>query len=761
MIAAFLLLNLAPGCRHGAPVEEPPPDDTGTPEVVTNINYSPEIVATGVMDGQTGVVDGLVNPLTGDTFVLDAGGTMIRYLLDTYIYPAGDYCVGGTLDEEGICRGEEAVVWTSGRIESSNQTMNLCLDAVHGELYLIKAGGQNVEIVDADRAGPEPYTYLRAERNPKFPLAIAEAVNWTGPCDYDPANDTLLITSAPQLAMAQLSVGESLELIKTVPLGFAPGAVAVVGDRIILWDSTGNRVVQLNETTFQEVASWTSPSPIVDVAIERGTGNAWVALGAQGLAHVSFDAGDYPVADAVATAGEAVNVVADPERGIAWALVRGPEGDSVALAQGSTVRGVQPFEGTILGMAAPSHTGDVSVFYTPAAGGATAYTVLGPVEDAQTLEPVHIFLFTTIEEPSDVNMAAPCTGSGTTFESELTLVRNNAAVLATLGIPIAMAITDNFAEKAEECGETGIYQELVDYGFELGAMLHNRPCYNCSTGGSFNPDYCPPTDPNYIASSSGAACFPDDPEYCAIGDWECYYAFLADRVDIADRNIPGGASFIVGGDRHGMWKYDWIRLYREVERPTIGLTGFDTTLFAGTWAYNVIDYDDPRGKNPAPWHVDRRAPAWHLADINAWDQDSPTSDLLYLSGNNSATVKVAEQQQSGLYMLDFFDVATQVAYRPDDFEVQYQWLRSAVSNRKPGAINTWYFHIHDTGTLNLRDANNLQVTTDIDGEGGEEPMAAEIMLSDFVTRVNTRYGGTGAVKWSYPSEIRALDNAGE
>lgn len=760
MIVAFLLSTLLSGCRHAAPTDDAEPLDSGAPDVVTEVNYTPEIVASGVMDGQTAVVDGFVNPLTGDTYVLDAGGTMLRYLLDTYIYPAGDYCVGGTLDEEGICRGE-GVVWTSGRIESPNQTLNMCLDAVHGELYLIKAGGQNVEIVDVDKAGADPYTYQRAERNPKFPLAIAEAVNWTGPCDYDPANDTLLITSGPQLALAQLSVGESLELIKNVPLGFAAGALAVVDTRIVLWDTTGNRVVLLDESTFQEVASWTAPVPILDMAIERGTGNAWVALGDSGLAHVRFDAGDYPIADTVPTAGAATQVVADPDRGLAWALIRGATGDEVALAQGSTVRGSTPIAGTILGFAAPSHTGDLSVFYTPEGGGSTAYTVLAPVEDVQTLEPVHIFLFTTIEEPSDINMAAPCTGSGTTFEAELTLVRNNAAVLATLGVPIAMAITDNFAQKAEECGETGIYQELVDYGFELGAMLHNRPCYNCSTGGSFNPDYCPPTDANYIASTSGAACFPDDPEYCAIGDWDCYYAFLAERVDIADRNIPGGASFIVGGDRHGMWKYDWIRLYREVERPTIGLTGFDTTLFAGTWAYNVIDYDDPRGKNPAPWHIDRRAPAWHLADINAWDQDSPTSELLYLSGNNSATVKVAEQQQSGLYMLDFFDVATQVAYRPDDFEVQYQWLRSAVSNRKPGAINTWYFHIHDTGTLNLRDANNLPVSTDMDGEGGEEPIDAEVMLADFVTRVNTRYDGTGAVKWSYPSEIRALDTTRE
>ncbi len=752
----MIVVLLLSACRHGTPTEDPDSGTTGSPLVVTAVNYTVEAVASGIMDGQTDVVDGFVNPLNGDTYVLDAGGKNIRYLLDTYVYPTGDYCVGGTLDEEGICRGD-GVVWTSGRIESPNPTVNLCFDPVHGELYQLKAGGQNLEVNDLDKAGLDPYTYQRAVRNPKLPAAIAEAVNWTGPCDYDPMNDTLLLSSAPQLALAQLSVGETLEVLKTVTLGFAPAGLAVAGDRIVVWDSTNHRVVSLNESTFKEVAAWTSPTPILDFAVERGTGDAWVALGKAGLAHIRFSGGAMPVADLIATEGVASEVVADPDRGIGWARIEGLTEDQVVLAQGSEVRAVHPVEGRVLGLAAPSHTGDVTVFYAPTAGGPTAYTVLAPKEDVQTQDPLRIFLFTTIEEPSDANLSAPCTGSGATFESELKLVRNNAAVLATLGIPIAMAITDNFAEKAEECGVTEIYQELQDYGFELGAMLHNRPCYNCSTGGNGNPDYCPPTDADYIGSTSGAACFPDDPDYCGIGDWDCYYAFLASRVDIADRYIPGGARFIVGGDRHGMWGYDWVRLYREVDRPSHGLTGFDLTLFAGTWAYNGIDFDDPRGKNPAPWHVDRRAPAWHLADINAWDQDSPTSELLYLSGGNSATVKLAEQQQSGLYMLDFFEVASQVAYRPDDYEMQWQWLRSAVANRKPGAINTWYFHIHDTGTLNLRDANNLAVSTDLDGEGGEESIQAETMLADFVDRVNARYAGTGAVEWALPSEIRALD----
>ncbi len=743
----MMVLLLA--CRFG----EPDPVDTADTEPSTTpaeeVSYLIEAVASGTLPDQQGVQVAFTNPLHGVTYALDDAGLMFRYLLDTWVHPTGDYCAGGTVDENGICRG--GVVWTSGRIESPAPSLNHCLDRENGVLYLLKSGGDAIEVVDVSMEGGDPYTYQRAVRNARLPKEVSDAVNWTGPCEVDNGDNSILLTSTPQKALLRLSNGESFTVVKTVALGFASGAVVRQGERILLWDQTAHRLVALDNGTYRPLSAWVASAPIVDAAFARSTGAGWAALGEDGVASVELHDDGTSEVWVAQVEGSAGQVVADPWRGVAWAAVQGETGDSVVLVQPGEVRATWPIAGTVLQLSEPSATGDVAVFYTPEGSTEVAYTVLAPVEDVQAEEPLNIFLFTTIEEPSDVNMALPCEGAGTTFATELAMVRNNSAVLAKLGVPIAMAITDNFAQKAEECGETGIYQELADLGFELGAMLHNRPCYNCSSGGDANPDHCDADNALYIASTSGAACFPDDPEYCGLGDYDCYLEFLAPRVDIADRYIPGGARFIVGADRHGMWSYDWIRLYREVERPSQGKVGFDLTLFAGAWAFNDVAYDDPRGKNPAPWHVDRRTPAWHLSDINAWDQDSPTSNLLYLSGANSATVKLAEQQASGLYMLDFFEVATQQSYRPDDFEMQFQWLRSAVQNRKPGATNTWYFHIHDTGTVNLRGAEDVPILIDKDDP---DQLTIEQALADFITRIHDRYDGTGALEWKLPSEIR-------
>jgi len=206
-----------------------------------------------------------------------------------------------------------------------------------------------------------------------------------------------------------------------------------------------------------------------------------------------------------------------------------------------------------------------------------------------------------------------------------------------------------------------------------------------------------------------------------------------------------------------MWSYDWIRLYREVDRPSVGRTGFDLSMFASTWAYDGIDPSDPRGKDPAPWADRDRTVPWHLGDIDHWTQDAPLSDLLYLPGFNSSTVKVAEQQGTGLFMIDFFDVDIHIAYRPNDFEVSFQHLRSALAHRRAGRVNTWYFHIHDIGTLNIRDRFDEPVMVDEDGADGPMPaIAAETFLFDFLTRINERYVADGSVVWKDPVAIQAL-----
>ena len=766
--ACVALLLAMSGCTRASYPDTQPNDsstdsvtnddtDTGTEPTEPPVRYTLEVVTSGTMPGLADVRAARVNPLNGYTYVLDDPSTTVRYLLDTWIHPTGDYCVGGTEDENGNCRGG-GVVWTSGRIKSPKGTDAMCLDARAGLLYQIKERGQNVEIIDLAMEGADPYTYNRAIANPQLPAEVAASGTYVGACDVLPEEGTLVLTSPEQMGIAVLSYEDTFTLSRMHLLEFEPGDMTVSGETAFIQDVTHNRVVSLGMTDLVFDGSYAPESPIEGLAVERESGVVWLALGDGGVERVTFDERGNASVSAYDVGGAARFVVADGTRGIAWVAVESGGAWSVALLDDEAVRASQAFESRVLGLAEPAPGGDVPVFLHADDSAESTFTVLSPVAERQVLDPLNVFLFTTIEEPSDANMSLPCSGTGVTFEDELALIRNNAAVLATMGVPVVMAITDNFSEKAESCGQTAIYDELVGYGFELGVMLHNRPCYNCTDGSNdANPDYCSRSDPNWASSTSGAACFPDDPEYCAFGDWDCYHDFLAPRVDVADRNIPGGGAFIVGADRHGMWGYDWIRLYSEVERPSIGKTGYDLTMFAGAWAYNDIVYDDPRGKNPAPWRVDSRAAAWHLGDIDHWDQDAPRSDLLYLPGINSGTVKIAEQQETGLFMIDFFDVASDVAYRPDDFEVQWHFLRQAINNRRPGAINSWYFHIHDTGTLNLRDANNGQVMVDPDGDGPETSMASEDMLRDFIDRINTRYVPTGEVVWRYASEVRMLD----
>ena len=167
-----------------------------------------------------------------------------------------------------------------------------------------------------------------------------------------------------------------------------------------------------------------------------------------------------------------------------------------------------------MGMGQPGSTGDVPIFFATESGEDAAVMVVSARPEVDVLPPLNTFLFTTIEEPSDANLGQPCLGEEGTFQRQMLLVRANASLLATLDVPVALALSDNFVQKAEECGETGIFGELADYGFTLGVLLHNRPCYHCTDGThESNPDHCGRNDPHWVRTASPQACFPDDPEY--------------------------------------------------------------------------------------------------------------------------------------------------------------------------------------------------------------------------------------------------------
>ena len=725
--------------------------DTGSPEP---IKYTIETVARTTILGLDGVRAARSHPTHGGTYVLDDAGLVIRSLTHTWVHPYGAYCLGGAYDEEGVCRG--GIEQESGRLSSPQPTRNWCSDDTHDMLIMVKQNGLRLELVDVGKTGPNPYTLNQASGQVDLPSALSASASYTGPCAAIPGERAVVLSSAIQQALAVVSTDNGSLLRKRL-LEFEPVALAREGNILLALDGTRDRLVQLNTSDLTELAHVSLDGPAVAMAVGAGTRQAWLTMASGGVQRIVMGVHDYGEVDQVSLDGTVHAVVADGERGLAWASVERDGDWSVVLLSGDGVMGAEPIDGPVLSLSIPNQRGDVAVF-TESDDGDVDIQVLAPAPDRPEGPILHGFLFTTIEEPSDLNMGIPCTGGDIDFARELNLVRNNAAIVASLGVPVALAVTDNFAQKAEECGETAIFDELAAHGFTLGVLLHNRPCYNCTDGThDSNPAYCARDSPLWARATSPTACFPDDPEYCPTGDWDCYRSFIAPRVDLVDRNIPGGGQFITGADRHRMWDQDWIRLYQEIERPSVGRTGFDLSMFASAWAYDEVAFSDVRGKDLAPWRLEDKTAAWSLGDIHNWTQDSPRSDVLYLPGMSWSTVKLAEQQQSGLYMIDFFTSGAPISYQSADYDAVFQDLRTAVAHRKSGELNTWYLHIHDLGTLNLRDVRNDPLMTDPDGEDGPEgPVPTETLIRAFIERVDERYVGSGVFEWTAPRAIRSM-----
>ena len=141
------------------PTETGEPIDSGEPSAPS---FTIEEVGSGAVAELSGVRDVLVHPTHGETYILGETGTIVRTLSSAWVNPEGSYCLGGSLDEEGVCRGGTS--WSSGRIISPQATLRMCTDAVNDELILIKAGGARLEVIDVGREGPEPYSFNRVVR---------------------------------------------------------------------------------------------------------------------------------------------------------------------------------------------------------------------------------------------------------------------------------------------------------------------------------------------------------------------------------------------------------------------------------------------------------------------------------------------------------------------------------------------------------------------------------------------------------------------
>jgi hypothetical protein len=133
----------------------------------------------------------------------------------------------------------------------------------------------------------------------------------------------------------------------------------------------------------------------------------------------------------------------------------------------------------------------------------------------------------------------------------------------------------------------------------------------------------------------------------------------------------------------------------------------------------------------------------YLGPYTAWDDASAYSDLLYLPGLNTATLKLDEWHRSGLFLLDYLNEGGSVSWSEADFTIVEHYLREALNHRSAYGPQVFYFHIHDLGlTNNLKNA-----------DGAETDGAT--FLRAFVQRVNETYVAPGHAVWASPTELRA------
>jgi len=753
-LASIALLGAVLAACYSDP--DSPPEtglDTSVPEETDTeqlpVTYALTIVAEGEVAEAEAPRQALTISANGYSYALDESAEFVRYLTDAYVHPTGDYCVNP--DQQGECAG--GTDWTSGRIRSLNPTSHMCVDELYGRLFLVKDDLSKVEEVDVSFEGEQAYTFNRPNQTHTLELAEADPAVFDGPCAYLPNTDELLFSAPDSGWLASFDM-EAEEGEETVTLyaqtGLEPSRIYLLdgGVELVMDDANSNSIAVVDAADFSVSRSLEMGSEVHDFALDSQRGVVYVARGGLGAARVDLNLPGDLVAEPIEVDGVVEQVVVDPTTGTALFASEHVGSWSVTLVEELEVDHALMLDEDLLMLSEPGSMGDF-VLWMQRASGEIGYDVYDAIPDIPPdLPPLHVFLASAVEQPFSLEIECEA-DEGDSVSKILDYIRCNAAVLQDLEVPMSMGLVYNFAVVTEECGLTTMPQELQDsYGFEVGTMVHDKPGYNCTDKEveGVEPDACVSSDPDYCnPERPNASCtWPDDPDYCDRGDWDCYKAFIDEHNVVADAIIPGGGAFISSADRHGMWDWDWVRAYQEMARADGGNDGYDVTLMAQAWASSSeVEYDDPRGKNPAPWRAADSVQAWYLEYYDDWTVDSAFSDLLYLPGLTVSTIKLGEWHQTGLFMNDFLDhYEGTITYSEQDFEVLHQYLRRALNHRTVTGPNVWYFHVHDIGQMNLAAAD----CEELDGAD---------LLREFVPMVKETYESPGYIEWMTPSEIRA------
>jgi hypothetical protein len=696
-----------------------------------------ERVAAGSIAAGSGRVSATwTNPINGFTYILDPVSRRVLYLTEAKVHPEGDWCIPGYCGTHGT--------FTAGRI-GLQHAGGMCADTTSGLLYLPQRDG-TIHVADVAPDGESGFTYNRVSDTLALPGVVEDVASHDGACAFIPSLDALLVstTGSDTSALIDLesgglrAMGDGLEPVsRLIPL------------------SDGQRVLARTEGT-DSVALLTLPQldvqtldwgvPVVDLSLDVQNNRLWLAHGvAPGLSVVSLDDPALAITS-IDGAPDCDRVAVSPD---GWVLATAPKGaagsgqSEVVLIENDTIVDREDLFFEVADIVEPLENGDFVVLVRDLSG-ALGFVAYDAVSAAAPRPPLNIFVMAAVEQPRDSDLddlrkgITPCS----VVDDWINLARHNAEALVELNVSVGLAVTHNFVQGLKTCGRTPFLGQLDAMGLDLGYLVHNRPGYNCTNSTlDSGADICPRDSEYFCDAESGDCVFPGHEDYCDLGDQACYQRYLDTLSVETESHFPNKLSFVIGGDRHGMWGWDWVQGYQELARAD-GSRGYDTTAFAHLWSYSdQISFSDVRGKNAGPWDAHARSETWAVDYPHGWDHHSSFSDLVYLPGMTSSLLKLAERHQTGLFMLELLMSSVEFGYDEDDFGVLTQHLRNAIENRGDIGPNAWYFHLHDLTMANLRDGN------------GEDQLAMDLMRG-WVTEVAGKYVERGEVVWSTPSEIR-------
>jgi hypothetical protein len=706
-----------------------PDTDTDT-TVPTSWSWSPVPIVSGHLAGIANPSDAARAAGNDTLYFLDASGLTVGYVDPTYVQPTGRWCVNGA-GGVGDCEGTTI---TAGRITTPH-VGHLCVDDLHDWLYLVGDEGALGRVATTS-AG----TDWNRMNTLTPPLRADPTVDpMSGPCA---ASGEILWLSRSDRIIRATALPTAWRFEAEATLATPPRTVVQFGTAVAVLGIDGSLAV-LDATDLSARSNPVPDGGVTAIAATPG-GALWVAHGTA-LALVD----DTGAATADVEVGERIlDLTADPFTGAAYALENGQL--DLVDATGVLARTALDYPATAL---VPAGQVTDAVLVGPDGAGGADLHVLTPVPDdprADPRAPLTAFLVTTLENPFD-DLDIACTAAedpDVNFESEIDRLRANIPPLQQMGFPVVFGVTWQFATTARRCGFDGVLQELDDAGFELGYMVHDRPCHSCTDGtvAGETPDVCNVGDLDYMAPDDAAACWPSNPEYCAPGDQDCWLAFVSAQALDVDGWLPEPAKFIFGADRHRIWGWDPFAGYMHIPRAD-GSVGYRYTMFADQWVYPDIPTDtDPRGKDPAPRDPEWLSRTWYVDNTDNFYREANhgESPVVYMPGNGITVGRLYEWQSSGLTMVELFDERLTCPTTEQDTDVLTALLRQAASHRRPQDHGTWYFHLSDLTAYSLHPTSGGLAETDT-------------VLEAWKAEVDEKYGPRGQrlFEWRLPSELRA------